>query len=133
MSYIANMKGPDFVSFYFFLSLITIILYAGLYKNKPIKIPLLLLSLLVIDGVGGYKLVVALSRGHSNVGYLLMIATISSLILVLISAELDWSSGGSGYSSSGGFYYHSCSSCSSSSSCSSCGSSCGGGCGGCGS
>lgn len=147
MDFIANMSGPSFLVLYFFVLVFTLIFCSGLAKIHSAKKFAVLLGFGVINGLGGYKLIVALSHGRTNVGFLILFNILANLIMlgitfakprphrrgmladqrggVFVGADSCGSSCSSSTSSS-------CSS--SSSSCSSSSSSCsgGGGCGGCG-
>lgn len=138
MNWIANMSGPAFLSFYFIIILAVMISYyifRYFSSSSSQRLLAFLSALLIIDGLGGYKLFVALSSGHSNVGFLIAMACISSFILLISLAKPRPGYAGVHGAAGTGVYFSTWDHSSGSSSCgssSSCSSSSGGGCGGCG-
>ena len=61
--------------------------FLGFDTDRSHRVMAMLASLLLIDGLGGYKLVAALSSGHRNVGFLIALAVISNFILLISLAS----------------------------------------------
>lgn len=95
MNFIDSMSGPDFLIFYFFTSVITLILFATVSRKKVVS---LLLPGLILNGLGIYRIEVSLSHGHTNIGFLVLMMIGLNFFLFLRLLLGPFSSGSSGRS-----------------------------------
>ena len=98
---IANMYGPDFLKLYATVCGLTLVVCWILMRSPISSIDpqaareeatqklhgVQALGAIVIVGLGGYKLLVALSRGHHNVLYLIAICFVSIALLFKLGSS----------------------------------------------
>jgi len=123
-SYIAPLKGPEFLTFYFFLFFGVWLALGAFRKFWEDSAHVTIIALLNFEGVGLIRYLDASAAGMHKFSFLFMMMGVGAVFLFLRFDSFD-SDSWSGSSSCSSF-----SSCSSCSSCSGCGG--GGGCGGCG-
>lgn len=95
MNFIDSMSGPGFLIFYFFTSVITLILFATVSRKKFVS---LMLPGLILNGLGLYRLDVSLTHGHTNIGFLVLMMIGLNLFLFFRLLMGLFSSGRSGRS-----------------------------------
>ena len=94
LGFISNMYGPHFLLLYGVVILVTLVTCWSLLrnqaesvasKNEPTGWWIKAVGALVIAGLGGYKLVVALAKGRHNVLFLILMGIGSLCILLAMS------------------------------------------------
>jgi len=117
--YMATLKGPDFLEFYFIVFIAILVILIVLRKLWEDSKHLSVIALLVFESIGLVRFIDASAAGMHKFQFMFIMMGVGGVLFFLRAHHMNnvsWSSD--------------CSSCSNCSSCSGCGG--GGGCGGCG-
>ena len=95
---IADMPGRQFLGLYLFVCAVVIVMawFSTRHLKGTSDNPMMVAAggTAIIIGLGGYKIFVALSKGRSNVGFLVIMGILGIIILFSVCSSADESMGG---------------------------------------